>query len=126
MVMATIASSLTRLDAAHRRSVGMLFVTTDPARDTAPVLRSYLDRFDPHFTGLTGELSRIKRLGTALGVPVAKGRRLASGGYDVNHGTQVVGMLPGGRAPFVWTAGTSPSGLADDVTAILDDEVPGP
>ena len=125
VVMATIASSLTRLDASHRDKVGMVFVTTDPARDTPAVVRAYLDRFDPRFTGLTGPIGRIKRVGTALGVPVAKGHRLASGGYDVSHGTQVVGMVSGGRAPFVWTAGTSPSGLADDVTAILDDKVPG-
>jgi protein SCO1 len=124
LVMAGIASGLTRLDASHRGRVDMAFVTTDPARDTARVLRSYLDRYDPRFSGLTGSLSSIKRLGTAVGVPIAHGRRLASGGYDVSHGTQVVGMLPDGRAPFVWTAGTSPGGLADDLTAILDDEVP--
>ncbi|HEX5563294.1 MAG TPA: SCO family protein [Nocardioidaceae bacterium] len=124
MVMATIASALTRLDASHRRSVDMAFVTTDPARDTAKVLRSYLDRYDPRFTGLTGSLAHVRRLGTGMGVPIAHGRRLPSGGYDVSHGTQVVGMLPDGRAPFVWTAGTSPGGLADDLTAILDDEVP--
>ena len=42
-VMANLASALTRLDEADRDDVEVVFVTTDPARDTAPVLRSYLD-----------------------------------------------------------------------------------
>ncbi len=47
----------------------------------------------------------------------SKGHKLASGGYDVAHGTQVVGLLPDGTAPFVWTQGTD-AGLscADDIS----------
>jgi protein SCO1/2 len=123
VVLATIASALTRLDDAERAKVGMVFVTTDPARDTPGVLRSYLDRFDPGFQGLSGGLARIKRVGTALGVAIEKGQPLASGGYDVAHGTAVVGMLPGGHAPYVWTQGTSASGLADDLTDVLHGSV---
>jgi protein SCO1/2 len=122
-VMADIASGLVRLDREKRSKIGMVFVTTDPARDTASVLRSYLDRFDPKFEGLTGRLSEIKRLGRSLGVPVEHGRKLASGGYDVAHGTQVLGVLPSrpsATARYVWTQGTSPADLADDLTTILD------
>ena len=125
VVMANIASSLTRLDAAQRAKVQMEFVTTDPARDDARTLRAYVHRFDPSFDGLTGDLSTIVRLGKAFDVPVEKGQKLASGGYDVAHGTQIVGVLPDGRAPFVWTEGTDPAALAEDITTILDDKVPG-
>jgi len=125
VVMANIASALVRLDKARRADVGMVFVTTDPARDSPAVLRSYLDRFDPSFEGATGALPRIVRLGKAFGVPIEKGHRLASGGYDVVHGTQVVGLRPDGTAPFVWTEGTSPGALADDLTKILEDKVHG-
>ncbi len=124
-VMASIASALLRLEPSRRAEVDMVFVTTDPARDDAATLRSYLDRFDPSFSGATGRLDRIVRVATALGVPVEKGERLASGGYDVTHGTQVLGVLPGGRAPFVWSEGTDPAALADDIATILDDKVPG-
>ncbi len=95
VVMADIASALTRLDDAQRAQVGMVFVTTDPARDTAPVLREYLGRFDPAFEGLTGDLPTIERLGSGLAVEIEKGEKLASGGYDVTHGTQVLGVVPG-------------------------------
>jgi len=125
VVMANIASAFTRLDPAQRARVSMVFVTTDPARDDAAALRSYLDRFNPDFEGLTGDLPRIVRLGRSVGVYIEKGQRLPSGGYDVTHGTQVIGVLPGAKAPFVWTEGTSPAELADDMTTILDDKVPG-
>jgi protein SCO1 len=125
VVMANIASSLTRLDADQRAKVQLEFVTTDPARDDVRTLRSYVQRFDPAFDGLTGDLPTIVRLGKAFDVPVEKGEKLASGGYDVAHGTQIVGLLPDGRAPFVWTEGTDPAALAEDVSTILDDKVPG-
>ena len=125
VVMANIASSLTRLDPAQRAKVRMEFVTTDPARDDTRTLRAYVDRFDPAFDGLTGDLPTIVRLGKAFDVPIEKGAKLPSGGYDVAHGTQIVGVLPDGRAPFVWTEGTDPASLAQDITTILDDKVPG-
>jgi protein SCO1/2 len=125
VVMANIASALTRLDAEQREQVGMLFVTTDPARDDAATLRAYLDRFDRSFDGLTGDLPDIVRFGKAFGVFIEKGQKLPSGGYDVNHSTQVVGMLPERRAPFVWTEGTAPAALADDISRILQGKVRG-
>jgi protein SCO1/2 len=125
VVMADIASAMTRLDEEHRGKVAMVFVTTDPGRDDAATLRGYLDRFDPSFEGLTGALPRIVVLGRAFGVEIQKGERLPSGGYDVAHGTQIVGVLPDDRAPFVWTEGTDPASLSADITTILDDKVPG-
>ncbi len=124
VVMANLASALTRLDDAHRARVGMLFVTTDPARDDATTLREYLDRFDPGFEGLTGPLPRIVTAGKALGVPVEQGAKLPSGGYEVAHGTQVVGVRPDGTAPVVWTGTASPADVAADLTTILDDGIP--
>lgn len=124
IVMADIASALTRLDDDERERIGMIFVTTDPARDDEATLRAYLDRFDPSFGGLTGPLPRIVEVGHALGVAIEKGEKMPSGGYEVNHGTQVVGLLPDGTAPVVWTEGTGPDRIAQDLQAILADGVP--
>jgi protein SCO1 len=124
VVMADIASALTRLDDDERERVGMQFVTTDPARDDETTLRAYLDRFDPSFDGLTGPLPRIVEVGESLGIAVEKGERLPTGGYEVSHGTQVVGVLPDGTAPVAWTEGTGPEQIAEDLRTILDDGVP--
>lgn len=119
VVMSDIASAMTRLDHADRADVGMLFVTSDPARDDPQVLRAYLDRFDPSFEGLTGRLDDIVRAGNALGVPIEKGAKLPSGGYEVSHGTQIIGVDHTGRVPIVWTEGTSAGALAEDLTRLL-------
>jgi protein SCO1 len=117
-VMSTIASAVSRLDADQRAKVEVLFVTTDPARDTGPVLRSYLARFDPDFTGVTGSLKQIIDLGDPLKVYVDKGQKLPSGGYEVDHSTYVFGVT-GNEASTVWTQGTSPAAMAADIIKLL-------
>jgi protein SCO1 len=119
VVMATIASALTRLDEADRDRVEVVFVTTDPARDDEAALRTYLDRFDPSFVGLTGDLQTIIDVADPLAVAVEQGEKLPSGGYEVTHGTQVTGINAEDRVPIVWTQGTSASDLADDIHRLL-------
>ena len=119
VVMATIASALTRLDEADRDRVEVVFVTTDPARDDEAALRTYLDRFDPSFVGLTGDLQTIIDVADPLAVAVEQGEKLPSGGYEVTHGTQVTGINAEDRVPIVWTQGTSASALADDIHRLL-------
>jgi protein SCO1/2 len=121
LVMADIASALTRLDAGQRRQVDMLFVTTDPARDDAAALRTYLDRFDPSFIGLTGDLDTIVDIGKPLAVAVEQGQRLPSGGYEVTHSTQVTAIDEQDRVPILWTQGTSSAAFADDIHRLLED-----
>jgi protein SCO1/2 len=122
VVMASLASAMTRLDEADRERVEVVFVTTDPARDDAGTLRTYLDRFDPSFTGLTGDLETIVEVGKPLAVAVEKGEKLPSGGYDVTHGTQVTAINGDDRVPLVWTQGTSSAQLAEDIHRLLQDD----
>ena len=104
----------------------MVFVTTDPARDDVATLRSYLDRFDPSFDGLTGDLAadRRARQGVRRGDREGQEARLRRATTS-RTAPRSSALLPDHRAPFVWTQGTDPSTLADDITTILDDKVPG-
>jgi protein SCO1/2 len=120
LVMANLASVMTRLSEPDREQVDVVFVTTDPARDDPETLREYLDRFDPSFVGLTGELATIKEIGDAMGVYIEKGKKLPTGGYEVDHGTPVVAIDADDRSPIVWTQGTSAADIAEDVTTMLD------
>ena len=117
--MATLASAMLQLDASDRSNVQVVFVTTDPARDTQTVIRDWLDHFSKDFVGLTGPLPTIKRVAQQVGVPIAKGRRLPSGGYDVTHGTQVLGMDGSNKIPVVWTLGTTAPEFAHDIHQLL-------
>jgi protein SCO1 len=118
VVMSTIASAMARLSDAERAKLQVLFVTTDPARDTEKALRTYLDRFNPDFDGVTGPLARIDALGKPMGVYIKKGQKLPSGGYEVDHTANVISVR-GGKGDLVWTASTSQSDMAADLEKIL-------
>jgi protein SCO1/2 len=49
--MANIASALQKVPADVAEQIKVIFVTTDPARNSAAVLRSWLDNFDERFIG---------------------------------------------------------------------------
>jgi protein SCO1/2 len=126
VVMANITSAMTRLDDADRARVDVVFVTTDPARDTGPVLRRYLDHFDPGFIGLTGDLRTIAEVGKPLAVYVSQGEKLPSGGRDLGgHSTQVTGITSDDTSPVLWTQETSSADLAADIHTLLADAPAG-
>jgi len=114
-VMADIATAVDRLDPTVASDVRMLFITTDPARDTPEVLRGYLERFNPDFEGLTGPIGSIRKAATALGVAIAGVKRLPGGGYDVAHGSQIIGFDEAGDISIVWMEGTPVTELAHDI-----------
>ena len=115
--MSDIASARLRLGAEQKQQVAVLFVTTDPARDTPSVMRKYLDRFDPRRRGAHRAVRRSSTGRGAWASPIEKGQKLTSGGYTVEHGGQIVGVLPDGTAPFVWRHGASSAQLADDLAS---------
>jgi protein SCO1/2 len=117
--LAAVAAALRGMDAAQRHRVQLVFVTTDPRRDTVPVLRRYLERFDPGFIGLTGSIRRIRTAARQLGIAVTGAERLPGGGYDVGHTAAVVGLGTDGRAHVVWTAGTPVADLRHDFTQLV-------
>ena len=90
IVMGNLASAMTRLDDRDRDQVDVVFVTTDPERDTPEVLRRYLDHIDKSFIGVTGPIDEIAAVGKSIAVGM--GEKLPTGGYDVDaHTTQVTG-----------------------------------
>ncbi|MDQ4084952.1 MAG: SCO family protein, partial [Actinomycetota bacterium] len=113
LVMADLASALTRLEPQVAAEVQPLFVTTDPARDTPEVVEEYVDRFHPAFEGLTGPLPEIEAAAAPLGVPIEGMNRLPSGGYEVGHGTQLIGFAADDKAHVVWTQGTPVEDLVE-------------
>jgi len=74
VVLANFASALRGATPAVRRDVRMLFVTTDPARDTPDVVRDYLDRFDPTYEGLVAPVGTVEKLAADLADGVRRGR----------------------------------------------------
>lgn len=121
MVMSSLASGLTRLSDSERSRVQVIFVTTDPTRDTPQVLRTYLDRYNKAFLGLTGPIERIATIAHPLAVYVAQGQKLPSGGYDLNtHSSQVTAIGADDKARVLWTMDTSSAQFASDIHTLLE------
>lgn len=74
--MADIAVALRTMKPELAKQVHVVFVTTDPKRDTPAVLGEYMNRFDGDlpvtFTGLTGSQQAVDAAQVAAGVPVAQ------------------------------------------------------
>ena len=101
-ILADMATARNRMAADLRSKVRLVCITTDPARDTPSVLKTYLNRIDPNYVGLTGDLATIVTVARNLGVSIDDAQKLPSGGYEVTHGTQVIGFGKDDRAAVVW------------------------
>lgn len=90
--LAALGAVFDRLGGAGARVV-VLFVTLDPAHDTAPLLHRYLAAFRPVPVGLTGSPAQIARAAQAWGIHW----RARQGGRFLDHSSVVTLMDPEGR-----------------------------
>ena len=106
MQMASIADALRKLPADTAGHFKVVFVSTDPARDTPQVLRAYLDHFNKHFIGLTGSQKAIDAAQTAANLPVAnKGGTQSDGNYEVGHSAFVLAYTKDNLAHVIYPVG---------------------
>mgnify|MGYP001262229522 CR=1 FL=1 len=117
-IMADMATARRRLDPADAEKVSLVLVTTDPARDTPEALGEYLARVDDAFIGLTGDLDAILVVGRQLGIAIDKGKELPSGGYEVDHSTQILAFDDRRRMALVWSQ-PSIADMRDDLERLL-------
>lgn len=110
--MADIALGLQRVSPAVRSHVKVVFVTTDPNRDTPSVIRSWLDAFNPSFVGLTGTTAQITAAEASVGLPPATVVPLGNGNYSVDHAAFVLAFTADNEAHVEY-----PSGFTDDTWA---------
>jgi protein SCO1/2 len=66
-----------------------IFVTVDPARDTAELLKGYLESFDPDVIGLVGDPAQTEAAKAAFAVQSSEGEKRDDGFYLVNHTANV-------------------------------------
>lgn len=85
VTMATLSEALDRVPI----DATVVFVTTDPERDTPERIRRWLDGYDRSFIGLTGTPAAVADAQAAAGVPGAVAEVVdGEGGYTVSHATQ--------------------------------------
>jgi protein SCO1/2 len=104
--LANIAAVLGKMTDEVQREIRVVFVTTDPARDTLPRLRQWIKQFDPGFIGLTGPDSVIVAAERALGVAPAVIDSSRGANYLVQHSSAVIAFTRDGMARVHYPFGT--------------------
>jgi protein SCO1/2 len=119
MHMANLSAALKRLPAGMANQVKLVFVTTDPARDSPPVLRRWLDLFDRHFIGLIGTERAIEAVERAAGVPLATRQEPPNGNYAVSHANFVLAYSRDNRAHVIYPGGVSSDDWVHDLPLLI-------
>ena len=117
--MSNIASSLQQLPADVGERVKVVFVTTDPARDSAPVLRAWLDNFDIRFIGLTGSYAAIAAVQRAAYLAPASKTAHTGQDYGVNHAAFVLAYTKDNLAHVIYPGGVTAEDWAQDLPLLV-------
>lgn len=104
--MQMLANAMKKIPPAAAREIKVVFVTTDPDRDTPGVLRAYLDHFNKRFIGLTGTEQAIDAAQIAANLsPAKKSAIRADGSYEVGHAGFVLAYTRDNRAHVIYPVG---------------------
>lgn len=113
MTMAEISLALENAEA-DADDFDVVMVTSDPARDTGEQLRSWLDRFDPDFQGVRGDIDVTVEAAMDYGVPIEAPQE-TDGEYLVSHGGRIIVLTPDGEAAGLFEEGVE----ADEIAELL-------
>jgi protein SCO1/2 len=122
--MALAASAIRELPASVAARVTVVFITTDPTRDTPKVIQAWLDNFDPHFVGLTGSVGAIhtaeKEVDMPLSYVVTAARTSPGGEYQVVHAGYTLVYSQDGRAHLQVDDSDHPAELAATIERLVN------
>jgi protein SCO1/2 len=99
---------LMALMGADADKVQPVFVTLDPARDTAEVLREYVAAFDARFVALRGSEAETRRVATLYKTYYEKVRPAGSKSYVIDHTAFIYLIDREGRYVAFFPPGTTP------------------
>jgi protein SCO1/2 len=101
LTMSNISIAVKKLTPAEQKELRVVFVTTDPERDTPASLGKWLKAQSPDFIGLTGDFPTIQAGARQLGITIEPSVKEKDGTINSMHGTQVVAFSPKTDAGYV-------------------------
>ncbi|WP_328720631.1 SCO family protein [Streptomyces sp. NBC_00247] len=122
LTMSNIALAKRALPAAEQDELRVVFITTDPERDTPASLGAWLKAQDPDFIGLTGDFKTIQAGARSMGIGIDPATTEKDGTVVSMHGAQVMAFSPKTDAGYVIY---SEDTTADDYTADLPKLIQG-
>jgi protein SCO1/2 len=100
--------------------VQVLFVTVDPERDTAAILKQYVPAFDPRFLGLRPtDDAALEKIGKDFKIYYKKVPGNSPGSYTMDHTAGSYAFDPDGRLRLYIKHAQGPETLAHDLKELL-------
>ena len=99
--------------------VNAYFISVDPERDTAEVMKNYLGSFDPHLKGLTGDPAMISKVLTEFRVYAKKVPSKDGGDYTMDHTALIYLMDKKGNFVAPFNLKQTPEAAAADLKRYL-------
>ena len=97
-----------------------IFITIDPERDTAPVLKAYVANFDPSFVGLRpASAEALADAAKAFKIYYKKVDGKTAGSYTMDHTAASYVFDPQGRIRLFTRYGAGSDKLLEDVKQLL-------
>jgi protein SCO1/2 len=119
--MASLAAVRRDLPVELQRRMKVVFVSTDPDRDTPERIREWLASFDPDFIGLRGEKATVDSIQLAMGLPASIYQPPDEEGfYIVGHASQVIGFSPDGSIRVIYPFGTRQADWKHDIPRLAE------
>ncbi len=98
--------------------VQVLFVSVDPERDTASVLKQYVPAFHPTFLGMTGSADEVARVAKEFKIFFQR-QNLPGGGYTMDHSSGTYILDRQGRLRLFAQHGAGAPALLHDIRLLL-------
>ncbi|GHE60230.1 protein SCO1/2 [Streptomyces sp. 2132.2] len=125
LTVSNIAVAKKALPKADQDNLQVVFVTTDPERDTPDSLGAWLKAQDPSFTGLTGDFATIQAAARKLGIGIEAPKKEADGTVVSMHGAQVIAFSPKTDEGYLlYGEGTTVDDYTKDLPKIVKGENP--
>ncbi|PZT80382.1 MULTISPECIES: SCO family protein [unclassified Streptomyces] len=125
LIMSNIAIAKKALPEADQDDLRVVFVTTDPERDTPASLGSWLKAQDPSFVGLTGDFPTIQAGARQIGIGIDAPKKEKDGTVVSMHGSQVIAFSPKtDKGYLVYSEDTTPDDYTKDLPKIVKGENP--
>ncbi|WP_406285900.1 SCO family protein [Streptomyces sp. NBC_00209] len=125
LIMSNIAIAKKALPKADQDNLRVVFVTTDPERDTPASLGSWLKAQDPSFIGLTGDFPAIQAGARQIGIGISPPKKEKDGTVVSMHGSQVIAFSPKTDKGYVlYSEDTTPDDYTKDLPKIVKGENP--
>jgi protein SCO1/2 len=100
--------------------VQVLFVTVDPERDTAAILKQYVPAFDPRFLGLRpADDAALEKVAKDFKIYYKKVPGTSPGSYTMDHTAGSYAFDPEGRLRLYIKHAQGPETLAHDLKELL-------